>query len=127
MASIYRHENSPYYYCRYRDGGRYVRRSTKQKTLAAAQRAADRMEAEAWMNRRGESPDKLKHEFLEWAMKRGIPESQALDWLDTRTSAPNQEEILASLTRLEAKFDRIEKILRAAFDGVLDFRGLIGN
>jgi hypothetical protein len=126
MASLLRLKNSPFYYARYRKEGRYVRRSTKERTLAAAQRAADRMEAEAWMKQGGESPEKLKDEFLKWAIKRGIPESKALDWIDSRTSAPSRDDIIASLTRLEAKFDRIEKILRAAFDGVLDLRGLIG-
>ena len=109
MASVYRRGNSPYYYCRYAVGGRYVRRSTQEKTEAAAQRIANRWEAEAWSKQSPTRIESIQEEFLAWAAERGIPEGPALGWLDARVPA----EILSSLKRLEAKITELQRLLIA--------------
>jgi hypothetical protein len=135
MASIYRSARSPFYYCRFKVGGPTVRLSTKQRTSAAAQKVADRLEAEAWVKQSPAGMDRIRDEFVACASKRGIPELAVLDWLETQATpnAGQQDidrratiEVLHRLKRLDAKVDKIAKALQAPFNPVLDLKGQFG-
>jgi hypothetical protein len=119
MASVFRRGRSPYYYCRFADGDRYIRRSTKERTQAAAQKVADRWEAEAWLKQSGTGD--IRKEFLAWAAWRGIPELVVLKWLDERNGG--QDEVLRLLRRIEGRLAE----LRAPFEPVLDLKGKMGR